>query len=79
MFLVQINKASFIDAEKIECVWFNQQTKELCVQMTGTDNGEHYIVDRRAASSFLNDLASINKGVAKFDGILTKALSEGLK
>lgn len=65
MFLIQISEVSFVNADKIEGVFFDKVGGELCICMVGANIGEHYIVDDDFAELVLNHLGGIDSGIGQ--------------
>lgn len=61
MFLIQIGDNSFIDAEKIECVYVDTDSR-LCIVMDGMDSDDSYICQENHKGSVLSQIQAINNG-----------------
>lgn len=64
MFLIQITETSFINADKIECVYFDKTTGLLCVQ-TEKMTDDCYLVQDEFTSLFLNHLGGVDHGIGQ--------------
>lgn len=69
MFLIQIRDKSFIDAEKIECVYVDGDDR-LCIVMSGMNSDDAYICQANYESSVLNHIQAINKGCSDVECLI---------
>lgn len=75
MFLIQIGEMSFVNADKIEGVFFDKVDGTICIAVVGAKVGEHYIVDNDFAELVLNHLGGIDSGAGQVAEKLGKFLN----